>query len=168
MDFYGKVRDKYPASLETAHQIISQKVNEKQKLKSDSPKFAEIMMESEDFSYQNSIDKFKIVMPEKSLDLVEEGRYLCHCVASYIEKVNNGDCIVVFMREKENVELPYLTIEILPNRSVVQVEGMNKRSELSEEEILFINRWAKSKHLKVAAGNAIMTKEMKKKNKETL
>lgn len=168
MDFYGKVRDKYPASLETAHQIISQKVNEKQKLKSDSPKFAEIMMESEDFSYQNSIDKFKIVMPEKSLDLVEEGRYLCHCVASYIEKVNNGDCIVVFMREKENIELPYLTIEILPNRSVVQVEGMNKRSELSEEEILFINRWAKSKHLKVAAGNAIMTKEMKKKNKETL
>lgn len=168
MELYGKVRDKYPAALETAHQIISQKRIEKERLKNDSPKFSEIMMECEDFSYQNSLDKFKIIMPGKSLDLVEEGRFLCHCVASYIEKVNNGDCLVVFMREKENVEVPYLTIEILPNRSVPQVEGMNKRSELTEDEILFINRWAKFKHLKITAENAIMPKTLKEKVKETL
>ena len=33
------------------------------------------------------------------------------------------------MRLKEDKETPYLTIEILPDRSVPQVEGMNKRSE---------------------------------------
>jgi len=162
-EYYGKVKDKYPKALETAHKIISQKTVEKSKLKGESPKFAEIMSECEDFSYQNPIDKFKILMPTISLDLVDEGQYLCHCVASYVEKVNNGDCIVVFMREKENDDIPYLTIEILSDRSVSQVEGMNKRSELTEEEILFINRWAKFKHLKVTAQNAVLKKSKKEK-----
>lgn len=161
MNYYGKIKEKYPKSLATEHQIISSKIAEKERLKASSPKFAEIMEETEDFSYRNPLDKFAIVMPKQSSELVDEGQYLCHCVASYVEKVNNGDCIVVFMRLKEQEDVPYLTIEILPDRSVPQVEGMSKRSELTEEEILFINRWAKFKHLKITAPNAIMSKKKK-------
>lgn len=161
MNYYGKIKEKYPKSLATEHQIISSKVAEKERLKASSPKFAEIMEETEDFSYRNPLDKFAIVMPKQSSELVDEGQYLCHCVASYVEKINNGDCIVVFMRLKEQEDVPYLTIEILPDRSVPQVEGMSKRSELTEEEILFINRWAKFKHLKITAPNAIMSKKKK-------
>lgn len=164
--YNGKITEKYPKYLETAHKIISQKVIEKARLKESSPKFAEIMSECESFAYQNTIDEFKIIMPTESVDLVEEGQYLCHCVASYVDKVNNGDCLVVFMRRKAEEDVPYLTIEILPDRTVPQVEGMNKRSELTEDEIIFINRWAKFKHLKITASNAIMPKTMKNKMKE--
>ena len=115
--------------------------------------------EREDFTYQNPLDKFKIVMPKESSELIEEGSFLGHCVASYIEKVVAGDCLVVFMSEKESLETPYLTVEILPDRTVPQVEGLNKRSELTEDEILFLNRWAKNKNLKITAKNAIMDKK---------
>lgn len=159
MSYEGKIRDKYPKHLDTAHRIIALKVNEKAKLSEYSPIFAETMSEAEDFTYQNPLDKFKIVMPKESKELIEEGSVLGHCVASYIEKVNAGDCIVVFMREKENIETPYLTVEILPDRTIPQVEGLNKRSELTEDEILFLNRWAKNKNLKITAQNAIMDKK---------
>lgn len=154
--YYEKIKDKYPKNLATAHDIISSKTIEKNKLGEGFDLFEETMNESEDFSYHNSIDKFIIKMPEKAIELVEEGEYLCHCVASYIEKVNDGDCTVVFMRKSEDPDVPYLTIEILPDRSVPQVEGMNKRSELTPDEIKFIEHWAKKKHLKVTAKNVLM------------
>lgn len=165
--YYGKVKDKYPKNLHTEHTRIAAKVSEKKKLEDLSPQFAVIMDEAEDFSYKNPIDKFIISMPKESIELVEEGSYLCHCVASYVEKVNARDCLVVFMREKENPDIPYLTVEILPDRSVPQVEGMNRRRELSQEEIDFINRWAKNKHLKVTAEN-VKNPTAKESKKETL
>jgi CRISPR/Cas system-associated protein endoribonuclease Cas2 len=153
--YYGKIKEKYPKNLETEHMIITEKVREKMSLGEGSAKFEEIMSETEDYSYHNAYDKFVIVMPKQASDLVDEGQYLCHCVASYVEKVNNGDCTVVFMRKMGESDVPYLTVEILPDRSVPQVEGMNKRSELTEDEISFLNKWAKNKHLKITAYNAI-------------
>ena len=166
--YYGKIKEKYPKNLMTDHHIISMKVRQKAALATSSAKFAEIMSETEDFTYQNTVDKYKILMPEDSMDLVEEGSYLCHCVASYVDKVNAGDCIVVFMREKDAEDVPYLTVEILPDRSVPQIEGMNKRRDLTEDEIIFIHHWAKFKHLKITADNAKEdpTKSKKKKMKE--
>lgn len=161
--YYGKVKEKYPKSLETEHHIISMKLNQKMRLAKSSPRFAEIMSEAEDFSYMNAVDDFRIVMPTDSMELVEEGSCLCHCVASYVDKVIAGDCYVVFMRKKESPETPYLTVEILPDRSVPQIEGMNKRRDLTDEEIEFINRWAKSRHLKITAENA---KAVPKKERE--
>lgn len=161
VNYYGKVKDKYPKHLFTDHRILALKCAEKEKIKGFNSQFYEIMSECEDFSYRNPIDKYKIVMPKEAEELIEEGNVLGHCVASYIEKVVAGDCIVVFMRE--DVETPYLTVEILPDKSVPQVEGLNKRSELTEEEILFLNRWAKKKGLKITAENAMMSKEELKK-----
>lgn len=158
IQYFGKINEKYPKYFETEHQILSLKINEKSRYLKDSPKFMEIMDECENFEYYNAIDKFKIIMPKQSSELVEEGIKLCHCVASYVDKVNNGDCIVVFMRTMEAPDEPYLTIEILPDRQVPQIEGKNRRRDLTEEEISFIERWVKNKHLKLTAENAITKK----------
>lgn len=158
IQYFGKISEKYPKNFETEHQILSMKINDKSRYLKDSPKFMEIMDECENFEYYNSIDKFRIIMPKQSSELVEEGIKLCHCVASYVEKVNNGDCIVVFMRTMDEPDEPYLTIEILPDRQVPQIEGKNRRRDLTEDEISFIERWVKNKHLKLTAENAVMTK----------
>lgn len=160
MDYYGKIDNKYPKSLMTEHQKISRKIVAKAKIGVKSQEYVEIMSECEDFSYRNSIDNYRIIMPKEATDLVDEGEYLGHCVASYVDKVVNGDCIVVFMREKDAEDVPYLTVEILPDRTIPQVEGMHKRSELTEDEKEFINRWAKYKHLKVTAENAVIKNTM--------
>lgn len=157
-DYYGTVKEKYPKALLTEHMILSAKINEKASISKNSEQFETVMNECENFGYSTLTDKFVIVMPKESIELVEEGQTLCHCVASYVDKVVANDCIVVFMRLKEDKETPYLTIEILPDRSVPQVEGMNKRSELTQEEIDFIKKWAKARSLKVTADNVINRK----------
>lgn len=158
IQYFGRISEKYPKYFETEHQVLSMKINEKSRYLKDSPKFMEIMDECENFEYYNSIDKFRIIMPKQSSELVEEGIKLCHCVASYVEKVNNGDCIVVFMRTMDEPDEPYLTIEILPDRQVPQIEGKNRRRDLTEDEISFIERWVKNKHLKLTAENAVKKK----------
>lgn len=156
--YYGTVKEKYPKALLSEHMILSAKINEKESISKSSEAFETIMNECENFGYTTLTDKFVIVMPKESIELVDEGRTLCHCVASYVDKVVARDCIVVFMRLKEDKETPYLTIEILPDRSVPQVEGLNKRSELTQEEIDFIKKWAKARSLKVTAENVISNK----------
>lgn len=151
--YYGKITNKYPKNLLSEEAIITRRCSEKDTIKSIAGNFEEVMSETEDFSYRNPIDKFAIVMPTIADELVEEGLQLGHCVASYVKKVVNGDCIVVFMRKSEEKDIPYLTIEILPDRSVPQIEGLNKRHDLSKDEIDFIKRWAKNKHLKLTAEN---------------
>ena len=161
--YYGNIPDKYPKFLETQHNQILAKVTELENIKSESPEFAEIMMNSENYAYFNPFESFVIRMPKESCELVEEGSKLSHCVSSYIEKVNRGDCIVVFMRKKETPDEPYLTVEIIQDRSVSQVEGLCRRTELTEEEIHFLNQWAKNKHLKLTAANVPVLKKERKK-----
>lgn len=152
-EYYGYVKEKYPKTLMTDHNILSLKLIEKRKISQNSNEFEKIMNDCENFAYQTLTDRFIISMPKVSMDLVDEGQQLNHCVASYVDKVVNGDCIVVFMREKENPDDSYLTIEILPDRSVSQIEGLNKRRDLTNEEQDFIIKWSKARHLKITAEN---------------
>ena len=57
------------------------------------------------------------------------------------------------MREKNNKIQSLLTIEVLQNNEIVQIEGKNMRRELTDEEQLFIIKWARKKGLKIKAEN---------------
>lgn len=156
--YYGYVKEKYPQALLSEHNILAAKIREKNGISEKSTDFENVMNETENFSYTPSINKFAIIMPKTANDMVDEGQRLNHCVSSYIDKVINKDCVVVFMREKKSLEESYLTIEILPDRSVRQIEGKNKRCELTKEEQEFILKWAKVKHLKITAQNVEIKK----------
>ena len=154
MLYERRIKDKYPEKLKTAHKIIQAKMSESSEIQEVSDLFIDTMMEAEDFTYQNSYNDYAIVMPSKVEDMIEEGHYLGHCVASYCRKVANKDCLVVFMRHKKEKDVPYLTVEILPDHTVSQIEGMHKRSELTEDEIIFLHNWSKYKGLRITAENA--------------
>lgn len=70
------------------------------------------------FLFQN--DLCQIVLPTSGTDLIQEGKALHHCVGSYVNKVVNGDCAIVFVRKRDNPTVPYITCEILPNGSIRQ------------------------------------------------
>lgn len=148
-NFYGKIKNKYPKYLETEHDFVVNKINEKQNIKEYSEEFINIMENVDDYSYKNRTDQYIILMPEKPEDLIEEGSFLQHCVAVYVPKVAKEECVIVFMREYDMPEVPYLTIEISPNKEIIQIEGMNKRHELLKDEIEFIKKWADKKDLKI-------------------
>lgn len=60
-------------------------------------------------------EELEIVFPTCANDLIEEGKNQHNCVGSYINRVLNGDCIVVFIREKNNPTESYITCEIREN-----------------------------------------------------
>jgi hypothetical protein len=69
--------------------------------------------------YKNEKDKilfenelYEIVLPEKPCDLIKEGIIMHHCVGSYVDDVLRGKCLIVFVRKKENPNLPYITCEL--------------------------------------------------------
>jgi len=58
--------------------------------------------------------EFTVVIPTKTMDLVEEGEKMHHCVGNgtYAQGVINGIYNIVFIRRKDDVNTPYITAQI--------------------------------------------------------
>ena len=58
-------------------------------------------------------DKYKIIVPTCEKDFIREATHQHNCVyTSYYPKWVNGQAIIVFLREKNNLENSYITIEL--------------------------------------------------------
>lgn len=57
-------------------------------------------------------DVFIIIPPKSQQEIIDEGKALSHCVGSYADKHANGQCDILFLRKKEEIDKPYYTIEI--------------------------------------------------------
>lgn len=139
---YNEVRDKYPHYLKTQHDISQMKY----RLVKDEiteRNFGKCVEQYKNLMYKG--DKYTITIPERPADLVEEGRRLCHCVASYAERVANGNTMIVFCRKNSNVDDPYCTIEVR-NGQIVQARCLQNEKP-NKETIDFIRKWAKAKSL---------------------
>ena len=72
-----------------------------------------------------------IIRPARSAEeIVAEGRILHHCVGgdSYLQKHNVGTTYILMLRLKEEIETPYITIEIDGERPrIVQWYGSHDR-----------------------------------------
>ncbi len=62
-------------------------------------------------------------LPGKLEELKKEGEVLHHCVGAYMEKVSKGETMIFFIRQKEEPEKPYYTLEW--RGKVVQCRGMH-------------------------------------------
>ena len=59
-------------------------------------------------------EEYMVVVPTCAEDFITEGRLQHNCVGGYVEAVlnENRGCHVIFLRKKENPEIPVLTVEI--------------------------------------------------------
>lgn len=145
IDYEGKIRDKYPEALLTAHDIVSLKCSI-HKAEIDRKNF---MKSYDDFksSYDlesNIVFKYKgisLIVPDSSNELIDEGQKLGHCVGSYVSRVSKGECLILFGRRNGNLSESYLTVELRPinefgkkNYCIAQIQGDMKRTRLTEEE----------------------------------
>lgn len=54
-----------------------------------------------------------LIFPTPSADaLMKEGKELCHCVATYTDKVSRGDTAIFFIRERKCPKVPFFTLEL--------------------------------------------------------
>lgn len=111
--------EKYPKSLKLYHDLAVIKYNAVKK-EIDRTKFCS---KYEGMPYTVKGKEVSLVKPESPKDLVDEGSNLNHCVASYISRVINGDCIILFIRKNDELDKSLYTIQVV-NSEIVQAKGI--------------------------------------------
>ena len=84
-------------------------------------------------------DGLKIVYPATPDDIVAEGNALHHCVGSYVERVAEEECIILFLRRCADECKPFYTIEVR-GQEVVQVRGAGNCG-MTPEVKAFVAEW---------------------------
>lgn len=88
---------------------------------------------------------YSVIAPKDSNDLKKEGDTLNHCVASYIKRVIDGECLIYFLRK--NKEESLITFEVRHN-TIVQVRGLHNRKP-TENEQQALKEFAKYRKMEV-------------------
>lgn len=70
-----------------------------------------------------SVEGLFIRLPNQLEELKKEGEVLHHCVGTYMEKVSKGKTMIFFIRQKQEPDKPYFTLEW--KGKVVQCRGLH-------------------------------------------
>lgn len=136
--------DKYPRYLKSEHDILVTKINNLRRLEQDSI-IESLVEENSKFIYEGK--NLSILIPQNALDIINEGADLHHCVASYVDKVINGQCVILFMRSNDNLDKSLVTIEYdIQNNMIVQARGLCNRN-LTKKEYDFLKKYCKDKDI---------------------
>lgn len=131
--------EKYPMSVKLVHDLALKKYT----LVHNSMKDDELQKIAEAYNkYEITVKGYSFIIPTKCLDFVRESNHLGHCVSSYTDKVFNGECVIVFMRNADNIDKPFITIEIDDNGTVKQVKGFSDKKP-ALEYLRIIKEWGK-------------------------
>ncbi|MFC8686050.1 PcfJ domain-containing protein [Brevibacillus porteri] len=136
--------DRYPRFLRTAHDIASR--NYKIKLNEEEMKEWETSYQINK-QYEYSYQGYKIFPPKDPSDLIKEGNVLGHCVGSYVNKVRKGTSVILFLREREDVESPLVTIEVKGN-CIAQARGKMNNPPSNEQNVI-IKKFAEKYQLAI-------------------
>ena len=111
----------YPKDLQRAHDRVARRVKIKAnaQMRQDFKSAMEAIADHLDYE----ADGMKIVLPATPEELAAEGNALHHCVGGYADRVARKECIILFLRQCDNLEKPFYTVEIR-NRQAVQVRGL--------------------------------------------
>ena len=84
-------------------------------------------------------DGMKMVLPANAEDLAAEGNALHHCVGSYANRVARKECVILFLRQTEELDKPFYTVEVRSGK-IAQVRGFHNGDPTPEVE-RFMAKW---------------------------
>lgn len=109
----------YPRSIKLNHDLMVRNYNyHKQTINEErfNKRINELRL------YEVETEHYKLVAPTSVNDIINEGKALKHCVASYIDYVIEGTSAIMFVRSKENLNKSFVTVEFNGNKAN-QVKG---------------------------------------------
>ena len=138
--------EKYPKSLKLAHDLANKNLeikvsNEQQEI------FKEVINKNDYKNLEYKGTYYSVVSPKTTDDIVNEGRYLHHCVGSYVNTVIKGATKILFFRNNDNIDKPLITLEVRDG-VLRQYKGRQNRRP-TDTEMDEIMRWANLKGLAV-------------------
>lgn len=125
----------YPRHLKKAHNEVSTifQVKKNEAYEKQLAKMYPNIMNQ----YGYETEHFIIDAPHSQADLVNESAALDHCVKSYVPRIIDHKCIVIFLRQKQAPEKPFYTMELRKN-DLVQccTKGNKTPEEMKNQSVL--------------------------------
>lgn len=128
--------DKYPRHFLTTHKIACRNYNRMKKEFSEDLFKKRIMKK-----YECTFGDYQFIYPENIQDIKDESVQQNNCVSSYIDKVIDGKCHIMFLRKKSAPDESLVTIEIRNDRIVQAKRRFN--DDVTDEEQKVIDNWNK-------------------------
>ena len=136
---YDKIKDKYPENLQTLHDILAYKAKLlKQEI--DKKKFQAQVEKA--CQYEDAVGDYVFIAPKVVQDFYDEAEMQQNCLASYVDRFTNGECIIMFMRMKNTPEESLVTIEVRSGKVIQQYQSRNRLT--TEEQKAAIEQWIKN------------------------
>lgn len=136
--------EKYPKNFLTTHKIASRNYNRLKEQFSE-----ELYQKIRNEKMEYSIGDYKIIYPKSTQDIKDEAVQQQNCLASYIQKVLDSQCHILFMRNKDKPNESLVTLEVR-DMKVVQSKGKFNR-DLNEKEQEVVEKY-NQKLLKIRNG----------------
>ena len=81
------------------------------------------------------------IYPKCTQDIKDEAVQQNNCVASYIDRVIDGHCDILFLRKKDSPDKSLVTIEVVNNKIVQALRRFN--DHVTQEDQEAIDYWNK-------------------------
>jgi hypothetical protein len=141
---YGKIKEKYHENLPLYHHQLAYKSRCMDE-KIDEMKMQEMV----DLAslYQGTSGQYVFIAPKNRQDFLDEAQMQQNCLASYVKPFIEGDCIIMFMRNKKTPEQSLVTIEIRKDddgnytRLCQKYQARNRNCTDEQEDV--IDKWLK-------------------------
>ncbi len=135
----------FPKDFQAVHrQVAEMRVDkenkhEKEEIRKKNRRFQKLLPEIQEL-YKVEDEQFCIVIPACKKDFQLEGQLQHNCVGgTYFDKMLKRECVVVFLRQKNDPDKPYCTVEFDIRGNVRQNRAIYNR-QAPPEAIEFINR----------------------------
>lgn len=123
--------DRYPRNFLTTHKIACRNYNRLQKEFSE-----ELFQKRINKKYECSFGDYTFIYPKSTQDIKDEAVHQNNCVASYIDKVIDGECHILFLRKKNKPNDSLVTIELQNDQIVQAKRKFNDPVSKEEQEII--------------------------------
>jgi hypothetical protein len=128
--------DKYPRHFLTTHKIASRNYN-RLKHEFDENKFKNRINPE----MERTFEKFCFIYPKCIQDIKDESVQMSNCVSSYVQKVIDGQCDILFLRYKDSPDKSLVTIEVCNGKIVQALQRYNHPLTTEQREI--VDKWNK-------------------------
>lgn len=126
--------DRYPRYLRTTHDIVMRNYRRMKKEFNEEMFARRVKAEME-----KSIGAYAFIYPRTTQSIKDEAVQQNNCVASYIDKVIDGECDILFMRNKDNMEHSLVTLEVVGGKIVQAKQAYN--NDVTPQQRAVIDKW---------------------------
>ena len=134
--------EKYPRYFLSTHKIAARNYN-RLKHQFDEQNFKKQIKPE----YEITHKEYKFFYPRSTQEIKDEAVQQHNCVASYIDRVINGDCHILFLRKKDAPTQSLVTIEVKNGKIVQAFQAYNRMCNEAQNEAIeaFNKKFSKEK-----------------------